>query len=53
LRTQSFKFTATEHCELNSSPLKLAAKACSIQETLASTLDVPALLIMSCLCMGL
>ena len=51
--TKSFKFTAIEHCELNCVPLKLAAKACQIQQSLDFTLYLPYLLIMSCLYMGL
>lgn len=51
--TGSSKFTPAEHCELNCAPLKLAAKACKIQQSLGFTLNLPHLLIMSCLSMGL
>lgn len=43
----SSNFTPAEHCELNCAPLKLAAKACKIQQSLGFTLSLPYLLFMS------
>lgn len=40
-------------CELNCAPLKLVAKTYKIQQSLRFTLNLPYLLIMSCLSMGL
>lgn len=51
--TGNSKFTPAEHCELNYTPLKLAAKACKIQQSLDFTLNLLYQLIMSSLSMGL
>lgn len=51
--TESSKFTHAEHCELNRAPLKLAAKACKIQQSLGFTLYLLHLIIVSHLSMGL